>query len=77
MCCKSCIYKAVNSILKVHQVLDELHSSFSHYELTCFVGCKLQITNFPLFFLALRGSEAAGNICKEVPRQRERSALLQ
>ena len=45
--------------------------------LTCFVGCRLQITSFPPFFLASNGRVPAGTICSVVPRQRERSAFLE
>ena len=46
--------------------------------LTYFVGCRLHITNFPFFgLLTFKGNEAAGNICNDEPRQRERSVLLE
>lgn len=47
------------------------------YVLTCLVCCRLHTTSFPWFFLALSGREPAGTICRVVPRQRERSDLLE
>lgn len=44
--------------------------------LTCFVGCKLQMTSFPPCLRFLRGKFPLGTICKVVPNVIFKSAIL-
>ena len=45
--------------------------------LTYLVGCRLQMTSFPLLRFVSRGKVPLGTICSVVPKHIERSALLQ
>lgn len=45
--------------------------------LTCFVGCRLQITSFPPYLAVSNGRLPLGIICNVVPRHILKSATLE
>lgn len=47
-----------------------------HWLLTCFVGCRLQMTSFPPYFIVSKGKLPLGMICSVVPKHILKSAIL-
>ena len=69
------MYNKISSFVLIELI--QLISITATIRLTYCVGCRLQMTSFPLFFLTFNGIFPDGSICSVVPRHSERSDCVE